>query len=1560
MAFSPIQAAKEIERKYRRYLSAIFSLDDPVYQKQFKTALNQSVLFSKGPYLDVSDAFRRGQTIRELIQDGVLPRAFERFAVHMDRPLYQHQLESLKKIINGQNLIVSTGTGSGKTESFLYPILRELACEYENNSLSPGIRALLIYPMNALANDQIERLRELLAAFPEITYGSYTGQTKESYKDALVEYRSLNGGAFPAENELISREQMKAAPPHILVTNYAMLEYLLVRPKESELFSAKLRQHWRFIVLDEAHVYNGSTGIEVSMLLRRLRARLQKDDIQYILTSATLGDKDENENVARFGSDLCASTFHAEDVIRADRINIGEPVQKRSLGKEFYREVAQAIRNDRSDQEILSCIQRMGDGRFSAANAANPEEVLYDLVKEDELYWAIRHELFQEPQTVLHLMQALHISEELLDDFVTVASKAVKDGGKLFDSRYHMFLRACESVFITLAPNKKLFLTGRKKYVDEQGNSFAVFEVAVCSHCHAIYLLGKENSQHILEQNANNADSEPKSVYLLGENVSDTNDECTLEDAGQKVVPYEVCAVCGAINRRGTRRYCDHDSSFYVRVEKVSLNEERQILTKCVRCETITASGVLRRFFAGQEAVTSVIGTALFEALPSYSVTYETKPETDDFAFDDEEPEQIKQEMTAAKQFIAFSDSRQAAAFYATYLDQSYRAILYKRMIWEAMKNPIYKQGPVPLDRLAQDVAAQMEYHGICQGIASVKEGWKAVLREVMDTSSSTSMRNLGMLAFSLDSTVARPNTALNLSKEDVKIICEVFADSMAKDGAVEYPEPMTEEERSFFIFNGKENGYTFSDANPTLLHKSFIPSRAGLSNQRLDYIKRLFFRKNRPLTEQELDKLMSAFWRAIFTSADRGIMAQRGGAYRILSSRLMVQHPQKLYRCDHCRCVTTRNILGVCPTYRCEGTLQEFDPQTEYADNHYYRLYQDLEMRALRVVEHTAQLDKNTAYEYQNQFKLKKVDVLSCSTTFEMGVDVGSLETVFMRNMPPSPANYAQRAGRAGRSIHSAAFALTFCTKSSHDFQFFADPTQMIRGRIAPPVFNIHNSKIAIRHLYAAAFSRFWRQYPQYFSSIQTFLEGSSENCGLKQLEKYLASKPQELQADLERFLPAKLAEEFGVKNFAWVNSLLGEEGALTKAANEYRYEVDSLEQARNQLIAERRKGGDFLLQRIKTYQSENILTFLSRKNVFPKYGFPVDTVELTLLDRNNHKKTGLQLQRDLSMAISEYAPGSQIVANGQLITSRYIRKVPSLGWKMARYCQCGVCKSLNLRPYAGAEDEWVYTVCDTCGGKLQGKGNVYLIPEFGFEADPDTVTKPSLRRPARTYHGEVAFIQKDKSVEPKILTIGKSSVQMSMSTTNEMAVINDNNFFVCEQCGYTKLQPKSMMRVYKQKHKKSNGYMCSNQVLRRFSLAYRFITDVVQVRFVGIVLETEKARSILYGMLEGISRFLGIEREDISGCIEWYWDEQASAGSFEFVFYDKTPGGAGHVRRIQDAGVLEGVLRTTLRLMEQCTCGGAAMDTSCYSCLRNYYNQKYHDELQRGYVVHFLRSIL
>ena len=340
MPFSPVTASEHITEKYKRYLRTIFSINDTQLSSQFKKLLDEHGLFSKGPYLEVNDSFEKGKSLERLIEEEKIAKSFIRINMPLSRPLYKHQEIAIEKVLSGKNIVVSTGTGSGKTESFLVPLLNEIICEHEAGKLNAGVRALLIYPMNALANDQIERLRGLLSDFPEITYGSYTGQTKHKYQDALAEYKALNDNQEPLSNELISREQIKETPPNILVTNYAMLEYLLVRPDDNVFFCEEHAGKWKYIVLDEAHVYHGGSGIEVSMLLRRLKATLQNNDIKYILTSATLGGDDSNNEVAEFAENLCGSKFNAADVVRAYRITPKATGDKNSLSPDFYSAVA--------------------------------------------------------------------------------------------------------------------------------------------------------------------------------------------------------------------------------------------------------------------------------------------------------------------------------------------------------------------------------------------------------------------------------------------------------------------------------------------------------------------------------------------------------------------------------------------------------------------------------------------------------------------------------------------------------------------------------------------------------------------------------------------------------------------------------------------------------------------------------------------------------------------------------------------------------------------------------------------------------------------------------------------------------------------------------------------------------------------------------------------------------------------------------------------------------------------------------------------------------------------
>lgn len=1563
MGFSPVNASKSLVDKYKRYLGTIFEINDSKYSQQFKKELNEENTLAKGPFLDVTDAFVKGKNITQLIDAGSLAKGFNKLKMPQTRPLYIHQEEAILKVLNGKNIVVSTGTGSGKTESFLIPIFDYLIRQHEENMLSAGVRALIIYPMNALANDQVERLRGLLCEYPEITYGSYTGQTKQKYSDALVEYKKLNNNEMPMENELISREQMKKTPPHILITNYAMLEYLMVRPDDNVFFDGEYAENWKFNVLDEAHVYNGSTGIEVSMLLRRLKAKLLKDDIRYILTSATLGGDDDNSEVAQFAQNLCDSNFYESDVIRAKRVKLETTHEVNELSPSFYNEIANLINNQVAENKITDTICR----KTNYNRGGTLEEVLYDAVLHDRIYWEIRKHL-QTTKTVSDLASVMNWTHLEVENFVTVASKCEKNGDRLFDARYHMFLRATESVFITLNPSSKLFLTRKRTHI-EAAEEYKVFEIATCSSCHAIYLVGKLTEDNHLEQSSIGGEDNLRSIFLLGSKISDTDEDHSLEEENIKAEEFELCSRCGFLCRPGAPKEhrCEHDKRFFVTVFQINVDNPSHTLTKCLACENTNSFGILRMFFSGQEAATSVIGTALFEELPSYSIKKEIVQEDDDTGFGIINKSEIISRTNIAKQFIAFSDSRQAAAFYSSYFDQTYRNILYKRLIVETLKDSAYLMRGKAFNDFIEDLIFQFEKYNIATKNSDVtrKEAWKAALHEIVDNNGNTSLFSMGLLGISINDKDIPANAKLNLKSSEVATICNVFAMGIMTDAAISYNTNLNTADKEYFTHNGVEYAYTLSDADPKAYKRSFIPTKANMTNKRLEYFIKVLKKAGNDISDENARELLEkGIWR-IFCNL--GIMEAADSKYKLDTDKIKVSKQNQWYICPKCKRVTIHNALSVCPSFKCDGELEPISLEDAFLNNHYYRMYQELDIRELRVVEHTAQLNKEMAYEYQKKFKQKEIDVLSCSTTFEMGVDVGSLETVFMRNMPPSPSNYAQRAGRAGRSKHSAAYAITFCNKSSHDFSFFKTPEKMIKGRISPPKFNVENDKIAVRHLYASALAFFWKKNPEYFAKASNMAEGvdNGQN-GYEIFNSYLNSYPTDLKSYLERFLPSSLVSKFRVDSFGWINGLMsrddGQEGVFTKAVLEYEYEVNILKEAIDRAIATGDRI-DNLRERIKVYRNEEILSFLSKKNVLPKYGFPVDTVEMTIIDKTNKTKLGLQLQRDLSMAISEYAPGSQIVANGNLITSRYIKKVPKMSWKQYDYILCD-CKTLNIDPHTKEDEFSRLNSCKQCGKLFNvASRKVFLIPQFGFEADGDRITKPGLKKPERTFRSEIAYVGYKNDIEMHKYQIGNARFELGMSQADEMAVLNESNFFVCEQCGYTVLDEKEFKKSKREKHKTPSGYWCKNDgtnKLKKFALGYRFETDVVQLRFLNPdLMDFEKSLSVLHGILRGICNYLNIEQNDISGCVQYFFNTVTHRQNFELVLYDKTPGGAGHVRRLNNEKVLEGVLRESLRLMEQCDCGGEEKDSSCYTCLRGYYNQKYHDILKRRYVIDFINEI-
>ena len=235
----PVKASNHIKQSYIDYISTTFRIADMAYQHDFIEELKKEGMIAKGPFLDIGGSFETGRSLVELIADGYASPLFENLEpisekdreLKLNRPLYIHQEVALRKAVEGKNLVVTTGTGSGKTESFLIPVINHILREEEEGALDDGVRAIIIYPMNALVNDQMKRMRNLLKRYPQIHYGVYNGNTEHSQQKALSVYRQtyrdeMGNPLDPMENEIISREMMQKTPPHILITNYSMLEYM--------------------------------------------------------------------------------------------------------------------------------------------------------------------------------------------------------------------------------------------------------------------------------------------------------------------------------------------------------------------------------------------------------------------------------------------------------------------------------------------------------------------------------------------------------------------------------------------------------------------------------------------------------------------------------------------------------------------------------------------------------------------------------------------------------------------------------------------------------------------------------------------------------------------------------------------------------------------------------------------------------------------------------------------------------------------------------------------------------------------------------------------------------------------------------------------------------------------------------------------------------------------------------------------------------------------------------------------------------------------------------------
>lgn len=1406
-----------IRNRYENYLRTLFYFKDAHLRASFQSALQEGELV-KGTFLEKARNFQRGIAAQGLANEcfpsefsGLLPALIE-------GTLYAHQERAIRGVYSEQqNVVVATGTASGKTECFLYPILFELYRQHLAGELSrPGVRAMILYPMNALANDQRDRLGETCrdlqeaASSFELSFGQYIGQTPENSADRRRNADARNEQRWPGE--LVFREEMRANPPHILLTNYSMLEYLLIRPDDSPLFDNDRGQHWQFIVLDEAHQYRGAKGMEMGMLIRRLKQRLhdggRQEPFRCIATSATIasgeGDEDKTE-VAEFASELFGEKFRSSGII-------------------------------------------FGDYESEHATGSNTPR------------------------------------------------------------RYHTFVRALEGAFLIHDHGEDTIILNRKKGT-ENGLDAEPLEIALCSECGQHYYVGRQRNGKLMEAIREPSQSDFGVEYYLP--LEPDNHDAS----------HILCRRCGSLSNTEPTCGC----SAAILVKKCESHEEHQDqLKQCESCE-YRRGGVgdpVQEIVHGSDGPNAVIATALHELLP-----------------DDE------------RKILAFADSRQEAAYFAWYAEDSYNKLRDRNLLLRALRsNQIDSEG-LSISDFQSRLFKQWDNAGLF-GASDTRETknrevLKVILSEALTDQRRLSLAGVGQVqwfvripkSFKIPESMLRP--PWSLTKIEARQLFGFLFDEFRL--------------RLAFALPDSAGVPAWTDVSPWYQHAySKTPPRGRKNvsewgNKDSSLVKH-FLRRLLPdsgLSEIEKSQiavdLMKEVWEAIREydrnnrDTDKLVLPGRSnGSFRLNPRwlRIRLAKPSEIWQCETCATLSTHNIRDICPRNRCPGKLVSVD-EAHILENHYRILYESTTLPPImRAEEHTAQIESDEARQRQERFKRGDIHLLSSSTTFELGVDLGDLETVFLRNVPPEPFNYTQRVGRVGRS-EKPGLAVTYCRRNPHDLYHYEDPeNRVIKGHVQPPRLQMTNHKIISRHIVAVALSAFFKENGnrERFENVEALFGSWAAPRAVSDLRRFCENK-EELRDWLRQIVPSTMHKKTGLLSDEWIVDIVGPQSRFALAEAEVCHDFLNMRHIKETLILEQPSRWTAkvaqLERRMRTIASESTLAFLSRRAIIPKYGFPVDVVELDTRPQDGNSAT-ISLQRDLSQAIAEYAPGGKVVANKKEWESCGVKTIPGKQFKIKAY------------HYDDARNFSQWDVNDTPPDSGDRK---YLSPDFGFVTPLFEEPKEPRGRTQRLYTTRPFFQGFDEEAHPE--TLNFRGVSVTEALPGSLVILcegkNRQGFYICEGCGSHMIRATSS-------HKSPAGSDCHG-TLERFSLGHELVTDVVRIQIPGLSGQWD-AYSLAYAVLLGAAETLEVPATDLNTTITGGETPEETA----IVLYDSVPGGAGLVAQLGRLDVFEKMLgKAKERVQGKCGC-----DASCYGCLRSYRNQFAHPYLDRNTALNFLNTAL
>lgn len=1734
------ETVEQLHGALRDYIEATYHVGHPILVAQRRKLLQQPGVIFQRPYLESTPRYKTGDPFGSL---GLPSAALEVFSavsspsgdqpVLIHDPPYHHQALSVRKsLVEDRSLVVMTGTGSGKTECFVLPILGKLAREAQDNGsvfrTMPAIRALVLYPMNALVNDQLGRLRllfgdqRIVEKFMAWTgrpprFARYTSRTlypgvRNEEKDktrlrAIGDYyvrylEQANGplseeqrsaeklihefkkrgkwpakpdilawygkkgsrwrdgktGAFkrcvtlPNDPELFTRHEVHETPPDILVTNYSMLEYMLMRPLERPIFD-RTREWLRespgerlLLVLDEAHLYRGAAGAEVALLVRRLRARLDipPERLQVICTSASFQDPGfasifgaqlTGKSAADF--DTIPGELHLRDVAVPGTRDDAEALCTVDLDafyaaesdaarleevKAFleYRSVAPPWALGPSLHEALDRFPPMGRLINLTMTAAQPVDALGD-------------ELFQGVDAPL--------TARAVTTLIALGSLARKDptAPGLLPCRVHSFHRGLAGLWVCMDPNcraldakqrggpcGKLFSQPR----DACDCGARVLELYTCRNCGSAYA-------RAYTDNLDEPDflwSEPGGEFRTLAGVYDEIEPLDLlleQPVVGSVEPADYDLVTGRLNPPALG---ERVRQVFVRGDRSKMPEEDADGSAAARLGEFVPCGVCGESASfGRSSVQDhqTKGDQPFQALIAKQLQVQPPNAT----------AATKLAPLRGRKVLIFSDSRQTAARLAPNL-QSYSTQDALRPLVVAGFARL-RQSPllaphVSLEDLYLAVLIAAKELGV-RLRPELKVGESFHAEEIVDEKIRGGALQTDNGLFDLFMTLRNEAPPEALLRSITKCLTDRYygLESLALASIVERPTHVSAIQSLVDI-----PGVATTSVQKVALVRAWLRcwQRAGFWLGRMPAGWWLNEVKARSGNFQELERrLVDTDARRVFKRNWLPVLLQRftekveANKHRLKGSELSLLVGGEWCYCQACR-TTQRSFPG---SNRCVNCGQEsaspIDPDNDpvfAARKGYYRATTVEALRnpptppmVLIAAEHTAQLNAalsdevfSKAEEHELLFQdvdlgpdergrdRPAIDVLSCTTTMEVGIDIGSLSGVSLRNMPPARANYQQRAGRAGRRGNALATVTAFGSADSHDEHHFTHPDEMIRGAIDDPTLTLNNVEITRRHVTAYLLQRYHQHklpniapedQPHLFAVLGSVSDFKKKDTILNRddFASWMESNKDTLRGELAGWLPSELGAEqrkellagFVADTLDAIDEAIDYQAAkgagradatADEALEEQAGGPTSGEEATS-LEAQDETGEE---QPGRDPASENLLDRLLYKGVLPRYAFPTDVASFHVfnLDASTRYRPVFRFtpSQGLPIALSQYAPGKEVWIGSKLWTSGAIyspmKNDRFIAWQRRRlYYECGYCRyACTFALEEGSRGE--SRDCPACGHEgTFGPARYWLRPPgFAHPVDREEGTSPD-DQPARSYATRAKLTAPTPAEAEKWSNLND---RLRIHHMREHLLVTNRGprqegYTYCRRCGRVEptAAPKGTVgAAHRKPYPDDRDPTClGGGATKGLVLGTDFITDVLLISIrvappvtlsAGLLATDVVLRTVSEALTKAACTRLGLEAQELQAEYRPALTQAGREGrEAEIYVYDTLPGGAGFVRRVGELGLA--VFEVALHILEQCP---ENCDRSCYRCLRSYKNKFEHDLLDRHLGASLLRFII